>query len=95
LAESVVILLDHARAQREQAEHARRLAAGAPAADITATLLSWAAELEQNATTLEERAHTLAETIAKTIALSAEVKALVGKAQENLAESRDRRKKRD
>jgi hypothetical protein len=74
---AVVVLLDHARMKRDAAERAWQLARGATTDGLCDQLRRYAEELEQTAFALEQRAVIVAETIAKSRSLTAEVKALV------------------
>ena len=71
--ESVLLMLNGARANRERAERARWLAKHTLARDAVKNLLHYAAELEQLALEGERRACELAETIAHTQTLGAEI----------------------
>lgn len=83
-----VILLERARAQRDLAARARQLADGTTDAEAIAKLIAYAEEMEREARKLEDRATTLAKTIAKTRSLSAEFKSLVADARAGIAACR-------
>ncbi len=92
--ESVLLMLDGARANRERAERARWLAKHTPARDAVRNLLHYAAELEQLALEGERRACERAETISKTKALTAEIESLVRETRARIQESKARAKPR-
>jgi hypothetical protein len=60
--EPVVALLDQARASRERAKRAKRLAGHIATPDVILTLLDYAQALERLAIEAEERANALTET---------------------------------
>ena len=93
-ATAVVVLLEHARLKRDAAERARELARGATTDSLFDDLSRHAEELEQTAAALEQRASTLAETIARSQSLSADVKTLVERAHAQLEAMRAKKPKR-
>jgi hypothetical protein len=90
--ESVLLMLNGARANRERAERARWLAKHTLARDAVKNLLHYAAELEQLALEGERRACERAETIAHTQALGAEIESLVEETQARLQQGNARAK---
>jgi predicted nucleic acid-binding Zn-ribbon protein len=87
---AVLLILDDARAIRERAERVRSLANQVTTRDAVENLLHYAAELEQVALEGERRACELAETIARTKALSAEIEKLVAETRARLQQSKAR-----
>ena len=80
-----VALLEQARALRTQADRARRLVRDNPfPTDILEKLTEYAAELDQRALESEASAVSLAETLAKTRRLSAEITGLVNEVKARL-----------
>lgn len=92
MSESLLLMLDGARANRERAERARWLAKHTLARDAVKNLLHYAAELEQLAVEGERRACEPAETISKTKALSAEIESLVEETWARIEQSKARAK---
>ncbi len=86
--ESVLLMLDDARAHRERAERARWLAKHTLARDAVRNLLHYAAELERVAIETEGRACELADTIADTKVLGTEIKKLVEETRTPLQQSK-------
>ena len=80
-----VILLERARAHRSLAVRARQLADGTTDTEAIAKLIAYSEEMESEARKLEDRATALAETVAKTRRLSAELKSLVADARASIA----------
>jgi hypothetical protein len=77
MCEGIIVLLEQARASRERARRAERLAGDIPTRDVARALLAYAEQLERLAVEAEERAFALVETLAKTQALRADIMALV------------------
>lgn|SRR5690242_15769614 len=77
MAKAALIFLSQARANRDRAERARRLARGASDETAFDNLNRYADELDRIALDLERRACALAETIARTESLSADIRLLV------------------
>jgi hypothetical protein len=86
--ESVLLMLDDARASRERAERARWLAKHILARDAIENLKRYAADLERFALETETRACARAEIIARTKALGAEIKKLVEEARARLRQGK-------
>lgn len=76
MSEGVILLLGQARANRERAKRAERLAGDITTPDVAGTLLAYAKELERLAVEAEERAFALIETPAKTQALVDGIRAM-------------------
>jgi hypothetical protein len=76
MSQGVIPLLEQARAIRERAKRAERLAGNITTRDVTGTLLAYAEELEQLAVEAEERAFALIETPAKTQSLVDGIRAM-------------------
>lgn len=81
---AIIFLLEEARQRRANAQRARRLAQTLVTQDACDKLAAYAAELEQRAQELDEWAITLAATIARTQALSDEIRGLVAEARARL-----------
>jgi hypothetical protein len=88
MSNTVSLLLERVRASYDAAGRARRLARTLTTPEAVESLAQYASELDRTAHELEERACALAETIAKTRALNAEMQALVKEARDHLASVR-------
>jgi hypothetical protein len=77
--------LERARKHRAAAERARRLARSIMTDDIVYELGRYASDLEAMAHDVEERACLLAETIAKTRSLGADIRTLIRDARDRLS----------
>lgn len=84
MSQALVVLLEHARANRERARRTRWFAQGLTTPEIAQDLLRYAEESERTADELEARARALAETIARTHTLNAEVRDLIEQARERI-----------
>jgi hypothetical protein len=76
MSEGVIPLLEQARASRERARRAERLAGGTTTPNVAQRLLDYAWALERLAVEAEERAFALIETPAKTQALVDGIRAM-------------------
>jgi hypothetical protein len=76
MSQAVVVLLEQARANRRQAERAKRLAGNITTRDAVRSLLDYAQELERLAVEAEERAFALIKAMARTQAPSADIESL-------------------
>jgi len=83
---AVLLLLDNARHRRDAAARARRLAGGLTTQSVYEELTHYAAELEHIAQGLELQAIRLAEKIARTRAVSEEIRLLVTEARARLSD---------
>jgi hypothetical protein len=78
MSEGVIPLLGQARANRERAKRAERLAGGITTSDVACRLLDYAQALERLAVEAEERAFALIEAPAKTQARVDGIRAMRG-----------------
>jgi ABC-type transporter Mla subunit MlaD len=86
---SSVILLEQARATREQAAHVRRLMLSMHQRDVLATLDRFARELDERADELERKAAELTAAAGRTRSLSADLRDTLKETQAKLGKLQD------
>jgi ABC-type transporter Mla subunit MlaD len=84
MSQTVALMLERVRASYDSAGRVWRLARSMTTPEAVETLAQYAGKLDRTARELEERASALAQTVAKTRALGAEMQALAKEAQEQL-----------